>query len=161
MRALAAAPLLLCACLDGPSLLEDGGVDTGPSGDPHATLLGALDAQAACNLTGLVEVVLRATLVGCDPPPPAPCTLPVDPPPVEGDRMTCPSAESNVVLGVEVQRSGRWRVEAAYRYTSGPDALVCYAPDGADEPVAVVTGADVDGFAEIEVVSLGGPCPGG
>jgi hypothetical protein len=163
MRALAILPtFVLAACTGGPSLLEDGGVEsTGPSGDPHATLLATIDGAAACELTGVVEVVLRATIVGCDPPPPAPCTLPVDPIPIEGDRMTCPSSETQVLLGVEVPRTGEWRVEAAYRYVTEPDSFVCYAPPGATEPVAVVTMADLDAFAEIEVVSQGGPCPGG
>jgi hypothetical protein len=163
MRALAALPILvLFGCLDGPSLLEDGGVeDTGPSGPPHATLLGSVEAATVCNLTGIVEVVLRATLVGCDPPPPAPCTLPVDPMPIEGDRMTCPSAETTALLGVEVPRSGQWRVEAVYHYATGSDSLVCYAPPGATAPFAIVTTADIDAFAEIEVVSQGGPCPPG
>jgi hypothetical protein len=107
-------------------------------------------------MEGVVEVVLRATLVGCEDD--GPCTLPADPPTYAGDRWSCPATQSSALLGVDVPVGGRYAVEAvAILTTAQEQGQQCYAMPGEAPPVLVTT-ADVDAVAHIMLDATGSPC---
>src|SRR5690606_14658973 len=67
MRRVVAAAFGLCGC---------GQLEPNDSGEaePRVVLLGDVDIEALCDIVGAREVILRATLVGCEQA--GPCTLP-------------------------------------------------------------------------------------
>jgi hypothetical protein len=141
------------------SCLVAGCVAIDPEGgeEPRAVLVGAIDTNAYCDMVGVIEVDLRATLVGCVDA--GPCMLPDEPPRVVGDRYTCPATHSSALLGVEVDADGRYTVEAvAILTTQEEQGQQCYAAPGEAPPV-LVTVADVDAGAHIMLEPTGSPCP--
>lgn len=170
-RARPARNLGLCAKISactlaavlGPALAC--GSETDPA-DPEASpgtpgtamLLGELMPEDLCRMPEVVQITILATRIGCEPGPPAPCTLPADPQPVAGDIATCPVTDPVRLLGVEVSQAGRYQVEAVGELTTGESVAHCFsAADG--DPEIVVTAADLDAGRVIDLQSSGEACP--
>lgn len=94
-----------------------------------AVLLLDFDPQPACNTVGVTRVQLVAQQIGCESPPPAPCTMPANPPTIEGDQVTCPSTDSSRLLGVELTIPGRYAVRTVASTADTPQE-VCRSLDG-------------------------------
>ena len=115
-----------------------------------------VDAAAACS-SGASALELRATRFACADPPPAPCTLPNPLRTDIGDRVECPSSETDAVLRLEASAPGRFYVEIVTIAGDGSEAGECHS-DTAESDVLV----DKDAFdtnPTIEVVGLTSPCP--
>jgi hypothetical protein len=141
---------------------EDEGTDLGgmPGTPGTVTLLGELRPDAFCQMPEVERITIRATQIGCEPGLPAPCTLPAEPVPRDGDIATCPVTDPVRLLGVDVTEAGRYRVEAVGRFTTGEDVTRCFAtPDGETE--IVVTDADLDAGDTIDLVATDAACPAG
>lgn len=121
----------------------DGTATSGASVTPGtALLLVEVDPQPLCNTVGVVAVQLVARRTGCESAPPAPCTLPADPPTVEGDTFTCPNTDPSRLMGVEVSEAGRYAVESVIEFTTGDTERLCHTLSG--DPEVLVTAAAVD-----------------
>ncbi len=146
---------------DGLDPVEEGDTATsGPeSGATPGTvvLLVDVDPEPLCNTVGVVEVQLVATRTGCESAPPAPCTLPADPPILEGDRFTCPNTDPSRLMGVEVDAAGRYTVQSVIEFTDGQTDLRCHAQGG--DPEVLVTAAEVDAGAVQTLDDGDVPCP--
>jgi hypothetical protein len=155
-------PLMLIAVLLGcGGKLEPIGEGTG-GGPAVATLIGPVDTQAYCNTVGTIEIEVRARRIGCDPDSTGPCTVPSDPPPIVGDKISCPSTDDQTRLGVDIDEPGVYQVEAVGRSTTGDEQVDCFAPVGTPmggSPDVEVRGADIEGSAQIELQPGPGPCP--
>lgn len=142
------------AATDAPT----GSTSAAGSGTPGlVSFFGDVATAPACDTVGAVAVQWQATRVGCVDPPPAPCTLPGTPRPVEGDLMTCPQTDASVLLGVEVEQSGRYIVEAVLQLTSDEPEPECYADAGVTE--IIVTDEQIAAGAVVMVTPTGSPCP--
>ena len=141
----------LLACLglgcDGVETADTDGASTGADEAPTAIpgtaiLLVDVDPEPACNRVGVTQVQLVARRVGCESPPPAPCTVPVSPPTIEGDRFTCPNTDPSRLMGVEVEQGGRYEVQTVIEFTTGESEVLCNALGG--DPEIVVPAEDVE-----------------
>lgn len=121
------------------------------------SFLGEVATAPACNTAGAVAVQWQATRVGCVDPPPAPCTLPGTPRPIEGDLTSCPQTDQAVLLGVEIEQSGRYIIEAVLQLTAAEPEPECYANAGVTE--IVVTDEQIAAGAVVMVTPTGAPCP--
>ncbi|MBA3547299.1 MAG: hypothetical protein H0T76_12505, partial [Nannocystis sp.] len=166
--ALARLVLLLAVPLLAPACHEDLEPDTGDTSTstgaidptPHVTFVGRIDLVELCGVVGAQVVSFRARQVGCEPGPPAPCTLQTDPLLKEwvGDAAMCPGGQTALDLKVDVPHAGRYQVEARTLTDSGGSLGLCFGVDGV-EPVAV-TAAQVEARAEVVVRAGSGPCSG-
>lgn len=151
---------VLVACGDdGGSTGESGGIDpddggastTGAPLEPAPRVVTEADVAAACGMAGATRVELHATRIGCENPPPAPCTLP-DPPRAEiGDGVDCPSTSSPVTMRVELVSTGRYNVELVTFAGETELSRVC---QGIDSSELLVTEEQIAADATIEVVAL-------
>lgn len=146
-RPLVAVPLvfgLLALACDG----SEDGTDTdgdpgGPMASPGAVLLLAdVNPEPLCGTVGVTQVQLIATRVGCESPPPAPCTLPAEPRSVDGDVFTCPNTDPSTLLGVEVELGGRYQVQTVVEYTTGETEARCHTAGG--DPEVLVRADEVE-----------------
>lgn len=152
---------LLAACGD------DGGTAEGTTGAEESTgsepitaptVLGEVDVAVACSEAGATHVLLRAARTGCVDPPPAPCTLPEVPRPIDGTQAACPPEGSPQTLRVELEVAGRYQVEAVTFAGETELSRVCYGFGGETE--VLVTQAEIDGNSVIVTAALdGSPCP--
>lgn len=125
---------------------------------PHVTFVGRVDVLELCGVVGASVISFRARQVGCEPGPPAPCTLQTDPyREWLGDAATCPGGQTSVDLRVDVPVHGRFEVEARTLTDSGSLSL-CYGVDA--QVPTVVTAAQVEARAELVVRATSGPCGG-
>jgi hypothetical protein len=133
--------------------------DESSTGDdePHATLLADVP-NTVCDEVGVVGVQIQAVQVGCEHPPPAPCTKPTDPPPQLGDMVSCPITDTNVTLGVEIDFAAEYQVSVVADRTPDDPSAECYA-ESTSETTVLVTSEDVDGGAQKLLVGLGSACP--
>ncbi len=166
MHAARTSAIVLSASL--LSLTACGGVeadDTGGSSssgapvnpEPHVTFVGKVDAIGLCGVEGATVVTFIARQVGCEPGPPAPCTIQIDPyREWSGDAVTCPSSQTALDMKVEVPSKGRFQIEALTMTPSGFQSL-CYGEKAA-VPTAV-TQTQLDARAEIFVEQTARPCP--
>lgn len=97
------------------------------------TVAATVDVATGCSMSGATRVRLQATRVGCENPPPAPCTLPQVPQVVEGDGVDCPAAESSQTLRVEFSQTGRYHVEVVTLAGDEVISAVCWGEDGGVE----------------------------
>lgn len=134
-----------------------GSTEGGTAGDDRlgTVLLADVSVTTLCDRAGAVEIQLRARRIGCEQP--TPCTVPVDPPEIPGDRATCPSAEPSTLMGVAVQQSGRYYVDTVVRFATGDPDTACFAEDANVE--VLVTSADIEAGADRILEATGGPCP--
>lgn len=140
-------------CGDGDLGKEGGGAPT----PGVVTLLGELRPSELCQMPEVERITVEATRIGCEPGPPAPCTLPAEPEVVEGDIATCPVSDPVRLMGVEVDEVGRWQVRAVGRFTTGETVDRCFTgPDGTTE--IVVTQADLDAGATLDLKATDAPC---
>lgn len=158
--ALAILLLSICPLACTFSALDDTGADsssTAVDDEPHVTILAAVP-NTVCDEVGVVAVQIEAVQVGCEHPPPAPCTMPSDPPPVLGDMVSCPITDPEVTLGVRIDFAAEYQVSVVLDRT--PDAAVsqCYAESSMRTSV-LVTSIDLDVHAQKMVTGLGSPCP--
>lgn len=139
---------------------SEGGADDsggGPSGPPHATLLLEV-SQSICDTVGVVGVQARARRVGCEHPPPAPCTVPANPTDVLGDEVSCPISDPTVLLGVTVEDPGRYLVDSVARQDGADPITSCYASSAMATDV-LVTSVDLEIRAEKKLIAIGSACP--
>lgn len=120
-------------------------------------MVGKVDLIDLCGAEAAQAVTFLARKVGCEPGPPAPCTLKIDPPlEYSGDIMPCPSSQTSLEMEVAIPATGRFHIEA--RTTTGSGTLSrCYGRGG-DLPT-VVTTADLDARARIFVETTAATCP--
>lgn len=151
---------LLVACVSGAVEDDDAGAESGSGGapaEPGARIVGQVDVIDLCGTNGATAVSFSATRVGCEPGPPAPCTLKTDPYEVKvGDAATCPGSHTALEMTVTVPGSGRYHVEAQALTDTGYVGR-CFGPGTAE--VTPVTKEQVDGAATIAVLPRAGPCP--
>lgn len=169
MRVLARPPrcfvlalsLLAPACQE-PALADDStGVDSTGAEDPtpQVTFRGRVDVVELCGVVGATVISFRARQVGCEPGPPAPCTLQTDPyREWVGDAATCPGGQTDLDLRVRVPVHGRFEVEARTLTDAGGTLSLCYGVDGSVP--TVVSAAQVEARAELVVRATSGPCGG-
>ena len=160
---------VMAACLglgcDGvePADTEGGGSSSGGGGPtPTATpgtalLLVEIDPEPACGTVGVTQVQLVARRVGCESPPPAPCTVPVNPPAIGGDTFTCPNTDPSTLLGVELEQGGRYQVQTVIEFTTGETEVQCNALGG--DPEIVVSAEDVEAGIVLALDDAAVPCP--
>lgn len=146
-------PLLACG-----SGTDPGDPEASPGTPGTVTLLAELMPEDLCRMPEVVRITIQATRIGCEPGPPAPCTLPAEAQAVEGDIATCPVTDPVRLLGVEVSQPGRYRVEAVGRFTTGESVAHCVSTADGD-PEVVVTAADLDAGSTVDLQSTGEPCP--
>lgn len=160
-----AVALAAAACVVGgePAETDDAGEETTtaappPTGEPAARVAGKVDVVDLCGVEGATMVTLRATRVGCEQSPPAPCTLKVDPyQEYFGDATGCPASNTDLEMAVEVPQSGRYYIEAR-AITQGGYIGRCYGVEGGEDET-LVTKAQIDARDTIYVQSRTGPCP--
>lgn len=150
--------LVLGACTpaDEPGGGEEGS-SSGGDDSPHTVLLAPVSGSI-CDTVGVISVQVRATKVGCEHPPPAPCTLPADPPPVEGDMVSCPITDGEVTLGVRVDQAAAYAVEVVADRTPDDPTTECFAESVMATSV-LVTSVDLDVGSQKMLVGTGAPCP--
>ena len=149
-----------CASSDGQSQEVDGesSSSTGVQDDvPHTVLLATV-SNTLCDGVGVVGAQLQAVQVGCESPPPAPCTMPADPPPILGDLLSCPITDPEVTLGVRIERAARYQVEVVADRAPEAPTSECFAETTMATSV-LVTGDDLDAHATKMLVGTGTACP--
>jgi hypothetical protein len=145
---------------DDDSTDESGAMDDssgGSSGPPQTTLLVSV-SNAICDTVGVTSVQVRARRVGCEHPPPSPCTLPSIPTDQLGDQATCPITDPEVVLGIVVDDPGKYLVDSVAHMEDGDPITNCYASSVMVNDV-LVTSVDIEIGAHKNLVSLDTPCP--
>ncbi|MBX7082676.1 MAG: hypothetical protein K1X88_25950 [Nannocystaceae bacterium] len=152
---LACSCALACSSTDEPAGSSS---STGPD-EPHATLLAQV-AGSVCDDPKVVAVQITAVQVGCEHPPPSPCTLPADPPLLQGDMASCPITDPTVQLGLVVDRAAEYQVEVVADRSPEAATLECYAESMLQTSVRV-TSVDLDVRASKSLVAIGQPCPDG
>jgi len=157
-------PLFVGACplteATDTSATDDSPADSGSStGDdePHVTLLAKV-SNTVCDEVGVVGVQVQAVQVGCENPPPAPCTMPSDPPPELGDMVSCPITDSTVTLGVRIDFAAEYQVSVVADRTPDDPSAECYAESSMRTSV-LVTSIDLDVRAQKMLIGLGSECP--
>ncbi len=160
--------LLLALALFGCSEESDpiaGGEETGDEGSssggddtPHAILLATV-SNSICDSVGVVAVQLEAVQIGCERPAPAPCTKPANPPPVIGDRVSCPITDPDVTLGVRIELAAEYSVEVVADRSPEAETRECFAESTMLSSVRV-TSIDLDVAAQKMLVGKGSACPG-
>jgi hypothetical protein len=131
---------------------------TGAEEAPHVTFVGRVDTVELCGVINASVISFRARQVGCEPGPPAPCTLQTGPyREWIGDAATCPGGQTDLDMRVEVPTHGRFEVEARTLTDSGYLSL-CFG--GGGSVPTVVTAAQVLAGAELVVKPTSGPCEG-
>jgi hypothetical protein len=162
----AALTCVLClvagACSESDPATDTGSAadeSTGGTGDttPHTTLLATVP-NSVCDAVGVVGVQIQAVKVGCEQPPPAPCTLPSEPTPIDGDTISCPITDPTVTLGVRIEAAAEYQVEVVT--DRAPDAATreCFA-ESAMQTSVLVTSVDLDVAAQKMLIGTGAPCP--
>lgn len=137
--------LLSVAGCDGlePESMDTDTDATPGGGNPGSVLLLAdVSTEGPCNTVGVTQVQLVAIRVGCEAAPPAPCTLPAEPPTIEGDAFSCPATDPSRLLGVEVVDGGRYQVQSVIEFTTGDREARCHVESG--DPEILVTSEQVD-----------------
>jgi hypothetical protein len=153
VRTLSICSLLFAACVTPASDDEGGSSETGPD-TPHATLLVSV-LPSACDDAKVVQVQVRARRVACAEP--GPCTIPANPPAIEGDIATCPISDERVIA-VVVDESGRYLVDTVSDRTPDDPVYECHAVSAMELDV-LVTNVDLQIPAQYELIALGMPCP--
>ena len=155
-----AVSLLAPACQGvEPESTSGGSSSTGAiDPTPHVTFVGRVDPVELCGVVGAQVVSFRARQVGCEPGPPAPCTLQTDPyQEWVGDATMCPAGQTALDMKVDVPVVGRFEVEARTVTDSGALSL-CYGADGS-VPTRV-SAEQLEARAEVVVKATPGPCSG-
>ncbi len=150
--------LLAIACVLGcpKDEPEDGSSSTG-EGEPRATVLVPVGGNF-CDDPLVVGVQVRALRIGCEHPPPSPCTLPAEPEHVLGDEASCPITET-MELGVVVHEAGEYQIDVVADRTPDAPTTECFAESN-QQTSMLVTSVDIDIRAvRTGLVGLGQPCP--
>ncbi len=146
---------------DGVEMADTEAATDGPGGavaTPGTVLvLVEINPEPLCNTVGVTAVRLIARRVGCASAPPAPCTLPAEPPTIEGDVFTCPNTDPSTLMGVEVGQAGRYEVQTVIEFTTGESEARCNAQGG--DPEIVVPEAAVEAGAVTMLDDADVPCP--
>lgn len=107
--------------------LEDLGVEQ-EAHPGRVRLLALVEMDEACDLVGIVELELRARRLECTED--GACTLPPRPDTVTGDPYSCPAANTEELLGVDVARPGRYAVDLVFHYVSDLPTTQCFTDPG-------------------------------
>lgn len=147
---------------DGVETADTEAAGTGGAGGVVATpgtvlLLVDVNPEPLCNTVGVTAVQLVARRVGCEAAPPAPCTLPADPPSITGDVFTCPNTDPSTLLGVEVEQGGRYEVQTVTEFTTGETEVRCNTQGG--DPEILVLDSTVEAGAVTMLDDASVPCP--
>ncbi len=139
---------------DTDSAAGEGGGSATPG---SVLLLLDINPEPLCGIVGVTGVQLVARRVGCESPPPTPCTVPVDPPTLEGDAFSCPNTDPSTLLGVEVSQGGRYEVQTVITYTDLETEARCHALDADPE---IIVPAEVVEAGAVRMLDDGDvPCP--
>lgn len=163
VQLLAAAGVLLGAAgCDGVETADTEAATSDGAGGPVETpgtvlLLVDVNPEPLCNTVGVTAVQLVARRVGCESAPPAPCTLPAEPPSIEGDVFTCPNTDPSTLLGVEVEQAGRYEVQTVTEFTTGDTEIRCNTQGG--DPEILVPASVVEAGAVMMLEHADVPCP--
>ncbi|MBL8944150.1 MAG: hypothetical protein JNK45_13420 [Myxococcales bacterium] len=154
--------LVAAACTESDPAADTGAAaddSTGDTGDdtPHTTLLATVP-NTLCDAVGVVGVQIQAVQVGCEHPPPAPCTMPSDPPPIDGDTISCPITDPTVTLGVRIEAAAEYQVEVVLDRAPDAETRECFA-ESVMQTSVLVTSVDLDVGAEKMLIGTGAPCP--
>lgn len=144
---------------DGEATTGTGGSSTtaAPETPGEVRIVGQVDVIDLCGVSGATQISFRATRVGCEPGPPAPCTIQVNPyEEIVGAAASCPGSQNAAEMAVVVRSSGRYHIEARALTESGYVGR-CFGPG--TEEVTRVTKDQVEAGATIPVTSRAGPCP--
>lgn len=161
----AALPVFVGACTatdpsdtggTGSPDADDDGSSTGDT-EPHVTLLAEV-SNSVCDDVGVVGVQIQAVQVGCEHPPPAPCTMPSNPPPELGDMVSCPITDNEVTLGVRIDFAAEYQASVVADRTPDDPSAECYAESSMRTSV-LVTSIDLDVHAQKMLIGLGSECP--
>jgi hypothetical protein len=126
---------------------------------PHVTIRTVVDVFERCGPSGSQFLSFRATRIGCERPPPTPCTIAVNPyDTVFGDTRNCEQAsETAAPFALELERAGRYQLEIVALTDSG-EVRSCLGPDG--EAETLITSDQLEAREIVTVAHLGGgPCP--
>lgn len=161
LLAMAAVLVGVMGC-DGLETVDTDAAATDGVGGAVATpgmvlLLVDVNPEPLCSTVGVIAVQLVARRVGCESAPPAPCTLPTEPPSIEGDVFTCPNTDPSRLLGVEVGQGGRYEVQTVAEFTTGETEVRCNAQGG--DPEIVVSASAVEAGAVTMLDDAEVPCP--
>lgn len=159
--ALAISLLLACTPLESTDTGGDTTMTTmttgAPSGEPQVIVSAKVDLIDLCGVEGAQAVTFLARKIGCEPGPPAPCTLRTDPyMEYGGDVMTCPSSQTSLDMEVEIPVTGRFQIEARTTTTSGSLSR-CFGRGG--QLPTVVTAEEIEARASIFVETTATACP--
>lgn len=147
---------VLAACEETGAGDEQADSSTGPMDTtPHAVLLAPV-SDTVCE-TLVVGVQVQALQVGCEHPPPAPCTMPSDPEPILGDMVSCPLTD-DVTLGVRIELAAEYQVSVVADRSPEDPTTECFAENAMQTSVRV-TSVDLDVQAQKMLVALGSACP--
>ena len=127
----------LCAC-DAQTVEPVGG-------DAGVVFLTQVELTRQCDRVGAVEVQMRARRVSSEPLE------------ILGDLATCPSAEVERLMAVEVDRPGQYLVDVIVRFATGDPVTECLEEEG--EPEVLVTAVEVDAGANRILAGTRQPCP--
>ncbi len=119
-------------------------------GDPEVTISAEASVDRACSPSSVATVSLRATKVGCEKAPPAPCTLPNPPPVYESDAVACP-IDADLELAIDA--AGRYAVEVV-RDPGAGESTACWG-----EEVLVTTEAVEASDTITSAMVSEAPCP--
>ena len=121
----------------------DGGLEPAGGDGGTATVLAEIDTAFFCDVPEVVDVVLRASAIGCLDGD-AGCDL-AD---VDGTVLTCPAASPTALLAVDLQRAGLYSLSAIAHATTRDDLQVCFTTVAGDSTFEL-SQADVEGGAQI------------
>ena len=112
---------LVAGCVIGELAGEETAGETGEApAEPGARVVGQVDVIELCGTNEAYAVSFRARKIGCEPGPPAPCTIRTDPyEEIVGDAATCPASHNSLEMAVVVGSAGRWQIEAVTLTSSG------------------------------------------
>ena len=135
--------------------LDDTDADEEPN--PHATLVARIDLAGVC-AGGASEVEMVAVQVACEPPPPAPCTMPGNPPLLASETASCADG-GTVSLSRTITNRGRYDVQLVV--DGDWDHAICLGAQPSDEAPVRVSQDHLDARTDILVSAIDGqPCDG-
>lgn len=137
---------------------SSGAVDSTGDATPAATIVGQVDVIDLCGIEGAKVVSFRATRIGCEQAPPAPCTIKTDPyEEIVGDAAVCPASQNALDMAITIEAAGRFQVEARALTDNGYVGR-CFGPEGGGTST-LVTREQVESGGSVAVFSRAGPCP--
>jgi len=142
-RSLATLGLVVVLGCDGVDAGASSSTDAGAAVATPGTvlLLVSVNPEPLCGTVGVTQVQLLAHRTGCGTESGEPCML-EDSPRTDGDTFTCPNTEPSILLGIELDRAGRYQVQIVTEFTTGDTRARCATLSG--DPEITLTDEEVD-----------------